>query len=85
MIQQPSKLLKILTASSIIMSPMIIGSSSVFAMSKVEPPSIEIGQSDILAEAHGQSVMSTDKYSVSEQHYDTQGEYFSIWQGMNHE
>ena len=85
MIQQPSKFLKILTVSSIIMSPMMIGSSSVLAMSKVEPPSIEIGQSDILAEAYGQSVMSMDKYSVSEQHYDTHGEYFSIWQGMNHE
>ena len=72
--------LKCLTMISI-----LITSSSAFAMSKAEPPAIEIGQSDILLEAHQHSVMSSNRFTATEQRYDTSGEYFSIWQGMNHE
>lgn len=60
-------------------------SASSFAMSKVEPPTVEIGQSEILKEAHQTAVMHPDSYSASQQSYEETGQYLSIWQGMNHE
>ena len=81
MIHQPSKLLCALAA----VSALSMTSASVFAMSKVELPTIEMGQSDILTEANNTSVMSSDQFTASQQHFETTGQFLSIWQGMNHE
>lgn len=78
---KPSKLLcAIATAGSL-----IFASTPVFSMSKAEPPTIEIGQSGILKEAHNNSIMSSDQFTASQQNYETTGQFLSIWQGMDHE
>lgn len=81
MIHQPSKLLCAFAAAG----SLSMASISVLAMSKVEPPTIEIGQSDILKEAHSTSIMSSDQFTASQQQFETTGQFLSIWQGMNHE
>lgn len=64
---------------------LLVSSVPAIAMSKVEPPRVEIGQSDIVKEAQRTTIMSADRYSVSEQSFEATGQYLSIWQGMNHE
>lgn len=73
-----------LTALAVINALAVVSVPS-FAMSKVEPPTVEIGQSDILKEAQKTAVMGTDRYTASQQSYEATGQYLSIWQGMNHE
>ena len=81
MINLPLKLFSTVAA----ISYLTLVSGSVLAMSKIEPPSIEIGQSDILKEANSNPVMNSSHFTVSQQSYETTGQYLSIWQGMNHE
>ena len=81
MIYLPSKFFS--TVATI--SYLTLVSGSVLAMSKVEPPTVEMGQSDILTEANSNPVMNSDRFTVSQQSYETTGQYLSIWQGMNHE
>ena len=81
MIYLPSKIFSTVA----IISYLTLVSGSVLAMSKVEPPTVEMGQSDILTEANSNPVMNSDRFTVSQQSYETTGQYLSIWQGMNHE
>jgi len=72
-------------AALAVINALAVASAPGFAMSKVEPPTVEIGQSDILKEAQKTAVMGTDRYTASQQTYEATGQYLSIWQGMNHE
>ena len=72
-------------AALAVINALAVASAPGFAMSKVEPPTVEIGQSDILKEAQKTAVMGTDHYTASQQSYEATGQYLSIWQGMNHE
>lgn len=81
MIYSHTKLVSTLAA----ISCLSMTTSSALAMSKVEPPTVEIGQSDILKEANQTTVMSSDNFTATQQSYEPMGQYLSIWQGMNHE